>query len=37
MVVSAGHWIELSKLDTSVEFVEKAMAAQFGAEAAKKL
>jgi hypothetical protein len=34
LVISAGHWIELTHLDTSVEFVVKAMEQQYGAAAA---
>ena len=36
MLVSAGHWIELVKLDTSVEMVKAAMEEQMGAAAAQK-
>ena len=36
LVVSSGHWIELSKLDTDVEVVAATMASKFGEEKAKE-
>ncbi|GAM23278.1 hypothetical protein SAMD00019534_064530 [Acytostelium subglobosum LB1] len=35
MVVSAGHWMELSKLDTDIKFVERQMKDMYGETEAK--